>query len=67
VLARHDGVFWSLKARRPFFRYLWQKPGFMRLGLRHYFRYYRRDFHPWQLDSKDLVARWKTEYAVETS
>jgi predicted metal-dependent hydrolase len=65
VLVRRDGVFWSLKARRPFFRYLWQTPGFMRLGLRHYFRYYRRDFHPWQLNSKDLVARWKTEYAVE--
>jgi predicted metal-dependent hydrolase len=39
----------------------------MRLGLRHYFRYYRRDFHPWQQDSKHLVARWKSEYAVEAS
>ena len=67
VLVRHDGVFWSLKARKPFFRFLWQSPGFMRLGLRHYFRYYRRDFHPWQHDSKDLVDRWKTEYAVEAS
>jgi predicted metal-dependent hydrolase len=67
VLVRHDGVFWSLQARKSFFRYLWRTPGFMRLGLRHYFRYYRRDFHPWQQDSKHLVARWKTEYAVEAS
>jgi uncharacterized protein len=63
ILARRDGVFWSLRARRNVVRFLWTDPGFIRSGMRHYFRYYRRDFHPWQRDSSELVARWKAQYA----
>jgi len=64
VLVNRDGMFWKLRARKKAFGYLFREPGFLRRGMRHYFRYYRRDFHPWQRDSSDLVARWKNEYAV---
>jgi uncharacterized protein len=61
-LLRHDGKLWKLRERRNAFRYFWKKPGLMRKGMRHYLAYYRRDFHPWQLDNSALVERWKAEY-----
>jgi predicted metal-dependent hydrolase len=64
VLVNRDGVFWKLRARGKAFRYLWTEPGFLAKGMRHYLRYYRRDFHPWQRDSSELVARWKAQYAL---
>jgi predicted metal-dependent hydrolase len=67
VLANQDGMFWKLRARKNIFAYMFRDPGFLRRGMRHYFRYYRRDFHPWQRDSSELVARWKSQYAPEAS
>jgi hypothetical protein len=63
VLVNRDGMFWKLRARKKAFGYLFKEPGFLRQGMRHYFRYYRRDFHPWQRDSSELVARYKEQYA----
>ena len=63
-LVAHDGMLWNVRARKPSFRYFWKSPGLLRKGLRHYVLYYRRDFHPWQIDNADLVSRWKTEYAT---
>lgn len=41
------------------FAYLWGKPGQLRRMLPAYLRYYRRDFHPWQHDNRELIALWK--------
>jgi len=64
VLVHHDGLFWKLRARRKALRFFWSDPGFLVRGMEHYFRYYRRDFHPWQRDSSGLVARWKQQYVA---
>jgi uncharacterized protein len=63
-LVHHDGMLWRLRPRRQSLRYFWIDPGLLRRGLRQYLRYYRRDFHPWQLDNSDLVERWKSDYAA---
>jgi predicted metal-dependent hydrolase len=63
-LLHHDGMLWRVRARRRARRYLWKDPGLLRGGLQHYLSYYRRDFHPWQLDNSDLVERWKSHYAA---
>jgi len=57
-------MLWRLRPRRQSLRYFWIDPGLLRRGLRQYLRYYRRDFHPWQLDNSDLVERWKSDYAA---
>jgi predicted metal-dependent hydrolase len=64
ILVHRDGMLWKLRARKKAFRYLWTDPGFLSHGMRHYLRYYRHDFHPWQRDSSDLVERWKAQYAL---
>jgi predicted metal-dependent hydrolase len=63
-LLRSEGLFWKIRARRAAFRFLWVTPGVLPAGLRHYLAYYRRDFHPWQIDSADLIERARLEYAA---
>ncbi len=39
-------------------RFLWGKGGFMRSLLPELIVFYRRDFHPWQKDNRELIAAW---------
>ena len=39
--------------------YLYGTPGYFRRELGRYFAYLKRDFHPWQLGSPELVDEWK--------
>ena len=64
-LLRSEGLFWKLRARRHAFRYFFVEPGLLRAGLSHYLAFYRPSFHPWQIDSGDVVARWRAEYATQ--
>ena len=44
-------------------RYLYGRGGMIRGVLPSYWRYYRRDFHPWQEDNSHLVSTWQAKYA----
>lgn len=53
------GILFSIPEWWALFKFLWIAPGgFTRLVLP-YFRYFRRDFHPRELDSAPLLAEWK--------
>lgn len=39
------------------------KPGLLRKMGRDYLDYYKKDFHPWQHDNRDLINNWKTQFA----
>jgi len=43
-------------------RYLYGRGGFIRSLLPGYFRYFRRDFHPWHDDNSALIAAWEARY-----
>ena len=55
MLLKQDGIT-GWKARLGLFRWLWLKPGLYRRMLGDYFAFYRPDFHPWQVDDRDLIA-----------
>ena len=55
MLLKQDGVV-GLRARLGLFRWLWLKPGLYRRMIGDYFAFYRPDFHPWQVDDRDLIA-----------
>ncbi|MBN9165153.1 MAG: metal-dependent hydrolase, partial [Myxococcales bacterium] len=58
-----DGTAWSPSEWRGLFVYLFIEPGGM-LGLwRRWLDYFKPSFHPWDHDSRDLLERWKAEYA----
>jgi predicted metal-dependent hydrolase len=44
---------------------LWGRKGWFRQMIPAYFEYYRRDFHPWQSDTRELLERWKRELKLD--
>ena len=43
------------------FKFYFLKPGMVRNIWRDYLDYYRRDFHPWQHDNRELLQYWESE------
>ncbi|WP_312594777.1 metal-dependent hydrolase [Brevundimonas sp.] len=62
MLLKQDGIV-GLRARFGLFRWLWFKPGLYRRMIGDYFAFYRPDFHPWQVDDRDLIAEAETGLA----
>lgn len=44
---------------------LWGHKGWFRGLIPSYLQYYRRDFHPWQTDTRPLLEKWKRELALD--
>lgn len=44
---------------------LWGRKGWFRQMIPAYFEYYRRDFHPWQSDTRELLDHWKRELKLD--
>jgi predicted metal-dependent hydrolase len=42
--------------------YVWKKPGIFSRGWKTYFAWYRPGFHPWDQDTRELVATWRAEF-----
>jgi predicted metal-dependent hydrolase len=49
----------ALKAVKDF---VWRKPGLFSRGWKTYLAWYRPGFHPWDQDTRALVADWKAEF-----
>jgi predicted metal-dependent hydrolase len=58
-----DGIAFNLGEWRSLGRFLFRNPGGMGSLFRMYLDYYRRDFHPWQLDNRELLAQQAAETA----
>ncbi|WP_431687303.1 metal-dependent hydrolase [Hahella sp. NBU794] len=57
-MLKTEGKFWDLKTWLHGLNFLWGKPGVLRQSLPQFLRYLRRDFHPWEVDDREEVARW---------
>lgn len=48
-------------------RYVWKKPGLFSRNAKTYFAWYRPGFHPWDQDTRALVAEWKAEFDADVA
>ena len=62
TLMRHSGRQGDVKMWAKGINYYWGTTGIFRKMIPEYLRYYRRDFHPWQHDSRALVESIKQQY-----
>lgn len=44
---------------------LWGNPGWFRKLIPSYLAYYRKDFHPWQHDTRALLEKWKADLDID--
>lgn len=58
IMLKQDGKLWSLRSWASGCKYLFVKPGLLRRVFPAWLRFFRKDFHPWQNDNRDLIQRW---------
>jgi uncharacterized protein len=63
-LMRTDGVLFSPREWWSLFKFNFIAPGTLRKVFPLYMQYFRRDFHPWQHDNRELVEEWKAANAA---
>lgn len=59
-----DGIALSPREWYQLFHHLFVEPGGMFEVVKLYFHYYRPDFHPWQLDNREVLSAWENELAT---
>ncbi len=65
-LLKEDGLLFKPKVWRDGLRTLWGKDGFLRGMAKSYRDYYRADFHPWESDTRGLLAQWKAKLGLDS-
>ena len=61
IMLRHAGKLWSLREWASGLYYLLVNPGILRRVAGAWFGFFRRDFHPWQVDNRHLVSEWERQ------
>ena len=64
IQLQQQGKLWSLREWGTGLKYLFIKPGILRRVSGAWFRFFKKDFHPWQHDNRDVVAAWEQEQAA---
>lgn len=64
LMYRDGELFKPLKVLKGVNR-LWGRRGWFRQMIPAYFEYYRRDFHPWQSDTRELLEKWRKELSLD--
>jgi len=67
IMLQNDGKLWSLHEWLSGLKYLFIKPGILRRMFPAYLRFYRKDFHPWQHDNRELIVEWEQDYGKTIS
>lgn len=66
IMLQHEGKLWSVREWARGLKYLFIRPGMLRRVAGSWFKFFRKDFHPWQQDNRDLITRWEREQADST-
>ncbi len=62
LMLKHDGKLWSFREWLTGLKFLLIKPGILRRVFFAYLRFYKKDFHPWQHDNRELIVAWERKY-----
>ena len=64
IQLQQQGKLWSAREWATGLKYLLIKPGILRRVFRAWLRFFRKDFHPWQHDNRELIDAWEQEQAA---
>jgi len=62
IMLKDDGKLWNLREWLDGLKYLFIKPGILRRIFFAYLSFYKKDFHPWQHDNRELITEWEQEW-----
>jgi len=58
-MLRHDNQLWKWKTIKSGFKFMFGKGGFIRAMWPEYKTFYKRGFHPWDNDNRELLDNWE--------
>lgn len=58
IMLKADGKLWSAREWYRGFRFLLLSPGILRRCFVPWLAFFRRDYHPWQVENLNVVQRW---------
>ncbi len=58
-ILRHDKQMWKWSTLKSLSKFLFSKTGFIRAHVPAYKDFFRKNFHPWDLDNRDLLEQWQ--------
>ena len=61
LMMRHDRKSGNWRLWLGGLNFLFGRPGILRRIIPDYLAYYRKDFHPWQIDNRELIDSWSRE------
>jgi len=61
IMLQQQGKLWSIREWASGFNFLFIKPGLLRRVFRAWFGFFRKEFHPWQVDNRELINDWKQQ------
>lgn len=64
IQLQQQGKLWSAREWAAGIKYLFVRPGMLRRVGRAWLKFFRKDFHPWQQDNRELIAAWEKQQAV---
>ncbi len=64
IQLQQQGKLWSAREWATGLKYLLIRPGVLRRVFRAWLRFFRKDFHPWQHDNRELIDAWEREQAA---
>jgi predicted metal-dependent hydrolase len=61
IMLQQQGKLWSIREWASGFKFLLLKPGLLRRVFWAWFSFFRKEFHPWQVDNRELISNWEQQ------
>ena len=65
IMLKHDKQQWKLRTWIDAINFIFIKPGILRTAFLPWLAFFRKDFHPWQTDNRELIEEWKDSIPVK--
>lgn len=59
IMLKHDEQLMKIRTWADAINFIFIKPGVLRKAFFPWLRFFRKDFHPWQTDNRDLIKEWE--------
>ncbi|SVA25288.1 uncharacterized protein METZ01_LOCUS78142 [marine metagenome] len=65
IMLKQDGQLMKIKTWIDAVNFLFIKPGILRRSFIPWLQFFKKDFHPWQTDNRELIEEWKESIPVK--
>ena len=64
-MLKQDGQLMNIRTWIDAVNFLFIKPGILRRSFIPWLQFFNKDFHPWQIDNRELIEEWKESIPVK--